>query len=109
MAKNEHVKKYCATCETTLQLTKPSGRIVVADSWFSSVKMAIALLNVGVYSDMQVKITHLRYPRDLLDTHMLQKGEWVAYTAEIDGVPLMAVNFHDIIMKQFISICSTVV
>ena len=46
MKEKEHVSKYGAICATTLRLTTDfhgTGRIVIADSWFDSVKMAIAL------------------------------------------------------------------
>ena len=46
MKEKEHVSKYGAICATTLRLTTDfhgTGRIVIADSWFDSVKMAIVL------------------------------------------------------------------
>ena len=49
MESKGHVKKYGATCATTLRLTRPyhgTGRTIIADSWFGSVKTAIALRNL---------------------------------------------------------------
>ena len=88
-ALKEHIGKYGATCATTLRLTDNihgSGRIVIAGSWFGSVKTAIALKERGLYSVMVVKTAHKRYPRKKLAEHDLSMGEWVAYTAKLDGV-----------------------
>ena len=46
MKEKEHVSKYGATCATTLRLTTDfygTKRMVIVDSWFDSVKTAIAL------------------------------------------------------------------
>ena len=112
MALKEYVGKYGATCATTLRLTENihgSGRIVIAASWFGSVKTAIALKERGLYSIMLVKTAHKRYPREKMAEHDLSMGEWVAYTANLDGVDLQACSFQDLKLKQFISTCSTII
>ena len=111
MKEKEHVSKYGATCATTLHLTTDfhgTGGIVIADSWFGSVKTAVALKQSGLYSIMIVKTAHKRFPREALDSHDLEIGEWVAYNATFDEVKLQAVSFQDIKKKQFISTCSTI-
>lgn len=63
MQLKEHVHKYGATCATTLRLTAPyygTGRVVLADSWFGSVKTAIALKERGLFSVLLVKTAHKR-------------------------------------------------
>ena len=114
MALKEHVGKFGATCATTLRLTKSlhgSGRIVVADSWFGSVKTSMALRDEGLYAVMLVKTAHKRYPRTILAQHKLKMGEWVSYTAKLDGEKgeeeLMACSFQDLKLKHFISTCCT--
>ena len=82
--------------------------MVIVDSWFGSVKTAIALKQSGLYSIMIVKTAHKRFPREALDFHGLEIGEWVAYNATFDGVKLQVVSFQDIKKKQFISTCSTI-
>ena len=97
MATKEHVKKFGATCASTLRLTKPlhgSGRAIIADSWFGSVKTVSQLRKAGLHAAMVVTTAHKMYPVDLLSTHKLKRGEWVSYTSEIDGVKLMATKFH---------------
>ena len=45
MKEKEHVSKYGDRCAATLYLTTDfhgTGRIVIADSWFGFVKMAIS-------------------------------------------------------------------
>ena len=110
MREKEHVPKDGATCATTLHLrTDFHGTGRIADSWFGSVKTAIALKQSGLYSIMIVKTAHKRFPREALDSHNLEIGEWVAYNATFDDVKLQAVSFQDIKKKQFISTCSTTV
>ena len=57
---------------------------------------------------MIVKTAHKRFPREALDSHDLEIGEWVAYNATFDDVKLQVVSFQDIKKKQFISTCSTI-
>ena len=48
MSGKDHVKEYGASTATTLCLTQPyhrTGRRVIADSWFGSVKCATELMN----------------------------------------------------------------
>lgn len=54
----EHVAMYVTTGTTNLGLTSDihkTWRIVIADSWFKSVKTAITLKECGLYSAMLVK------------------------------------------------------
>ena len=63
------VKELRATTSTVLRLTKDlhsSGRIVIADSWFWSVKSAMALRKHGLYCNMLVKTDHKVYPHEIL-------------------------------------------
>ena len=65
MKDKEHVTEYGATTATTLRLTdywKNTGRIVVGDSWFGSVKTAVQLMHKGLYSNLLVKTAHKNYP-----------------------------------------------
>ena len=65
-----------------------TGRIVVADSWFGSVKSAIALMKKGLYANMLVKTAHKGFPRNQLSEKSLSRGEWVAYHSTIEDVNL---------------------
>ena len=65
MPGKDHVCEYGATTAMTLHLTEPyhgSGRCVIADSWFGSVKCASELLRRGLYSIMLVKTAHKYFP-----------------------------------------------
>ncbi|XP_069354527.1 piggyBac transposable element-derived protein 3-like [Maniola hyperantus] len=56
---------------TTLRLTEPwhgSGRVVVGDSWFASVKTAVELSKVGLYFIGLVKTAHSFYPSSEMAT-----------------------------------------
>ena len=95
MQEKEHFAMHGAT---TLHLTSDihgTGRIVIANSWFVSVKTAIALKECGFYSVMLVKTTHKRFPRVSLDSHYLAVRERVEYTAKLAGVELQAMSFQD--------------
>ena len=62
-----------------------TGRTVIADSWFGSVKTVISLEESGLYLVvMLVKKAHKQFPREVLDSHDLAVGKWVAYTANFD-------------------------
>ena len=112
MCDKKYVKGFGATTATTLQLTKTyhaSGRRVIADSWFGSVKCAEALMERGLYLIMLVKTAHKDFPQELLSQNKLQRGEWNAVPAEIDDVELQACRFLDLQLKDFIPTCSTAV
>ena len=90
MCDKKFVKEFGATTATTLQLTEAyhgSGRRVIADSWFASVKCVKALMERGLYL-MFVKTAHKDYPWELLSQNNLQRGEWNAVKAEIHDVEL---------------------
>ena len=85
-----------------------SGRILVGDSWFGSIKTCVELWNInGLYSNLLVKTAHKKYPIKLLRESDIERGQWVCATAEIDGVKLMTTCFLDLQEKLFISSCST--
>ena len=112
MSTKEYVKEYGATCATTLRLAesiKSSGRIVIGDSWFGSVKTVVQLRKIGLYAIMLVKTAHALFPKELLNSHKLARGEWVGYTSTVDDVELMATSFQDLKKKQFVSTCESVV
>ena len=107
----DHVVMCGAAGTTTLCFTGDihrTGRIVTADSWIESVKTVISLKECGLYSAMLVKRANRQFPIKAPDSHVLLVGEWVAYTANLDGVELQAVNFQDLEKKQSISTYSTI-
>ena len=111
MSGKDHVWEYGATTATTLRLTQPyhgSGRCIIADSWFGSIKSASELMRQGLYSIMLVKTAHRDFPHQLLGEEPLQRGEWKAYITNKVGVKLQACRFCDLKVKDFISTCSAV-
>ena len=79
MSQKKHVKSYGAATATTLRLAElyhGTGKKVISDSWFGSVKSATALLKRGLYSIMLVKTANRDFPRDLLGETDLEIGEW---------------------------------
>ena len=113
MRQKKYVKEFGATTACTLRLSeywKNSGRIVIGDSWFGSVKTAVQLmLKNGLYSILLVKTAHKNFPkRELGEAKaVLERGERVSAESSIEGVDLLAVRFKDLKEKQFISTCSS--
>ena len=111
MKDKPYVKEFGATTATTLRITEHyhgTGRIVIADSWFGSVKCAVQLYNRGLYSIMLVKNNSVDFPKERLAGIDLERGEHYAFNATKDGVQLQACRFVDLQIKDFISTCSTV-
>ena len=95
MSEKEFLDEYGATTTTTLRLTAAyhgTGRIIVADSWFGSLKNAIALMKRGLYCNRLVKTAHKGFPRELLNQTDLSRGEWAAYAADVEGVRVQVNN-----------------
>ena len=95
MQEKEHVAMYCGTCATTLSLPSDineTGRFVIADSWFESVKTVIALKESGLYSVRLVEKVHKRYSQKFLDLHDFTVRKWAAYTANLNDIELQAVT-----------------
>ena len=98
-----HVDMYGATCATTLSLPgdiNGPGRIAIANSWFGSVKTAIALKESGLYSIKLLKKVNEQSSQESPDSLDLAVGKWVACTANLDGVELHALSFRDLSKKQ---------
>ena len=57
-----------------------SGRLVVGDSWFSSVRMCMELMKRGLYFTGIVKTAHREYPKIHFQTKAFdqstQRGDW---------------------------------
>ena len=112
MAAKDYVRTFGSAIATTLRSTQPyhgTGKRVIADSWFSSVKSAAELLKRGLYSIMLVETAHKQFPRQLLGENNLERGDWVAYTATIDEVKVQACCFRYLKVKDFVSTCSTAI
>eukprot|EP00731_Ephydatia_muelleri_P014420 Em0008g140a len=78
MAEKEHVNELGAGTAIALRLTAPwvhSGRIVILDSGFASLKTAIALAEVGLYMIGNVKTAHSGFPKKWLNSQVSQRGD----------------------------------
>ena len=56
--KDPGMKKLTTTVERLVKSWFGSGRIIIADSWFSSLDMTSMLMNHGLYSTMQATKRH---------------------------------------------------
>jgi len=61
----------------TLRLVKPwwnTGRIVLGDSWFGSLKTAISLLTKGLFCILNIKTGHAFFPRTILAANISKEN-----------------------------------
>ena len=80
--KKEFVAEYGVATATTLRLVAPyfgSARVVIADSWFGSYKGAVALRQKGLFSIMNVKTGHKKFPRDKIKEALQQNRDQKHY------------------------------
>ena len=69
-----------------LRLTLPwhnTGRIIIGDSWFGSVRCAIALLHYGLFCVMNVKTATKYYPKEALRVQISKEKRDYGKTASI--------------------------
>jgi len=104
--------KFKATTACTLRLVRPwwgTGRVVIGDAWFGSLRTVEELREVGLYSIMCVKQGSAGYPKQVLRECMRERGEqrfFVAYTTFTDGgvLPVWAGGHMD---KQPLMLCAS--
>jgi hypothetical protein len=115
MANLTHHTQLGATAACTLRIAESAsinGRCLVGDSWFASVRTAVALMKVGVFFIGNVKTAHGKFPKQTLkeEGKGLPRGDTVVYTATVDGVSLNAVGWKCGKVKTvqtFITTCGT--
>ena len=111
MQNKKWVKEYGATTACTLRLCelyKGTGRTIYGDSWFGSIKCAVALLTIhGLRSILIVKTNSKHYPKDLLDEEKLQPGQWKSVVGIELGQEMMCTKVVDLKTKYLVSTCST--
>ena len=114
-AKKLHAAEHGHGTGVTLRLTTPwhsSGRVVVADSAFGSVKTAVQMRKSGMHFIGMVKTAHMKYPKKYFDAMerqpgVLERGNTRSLTATVDGVPLAAHCWFDNTPKQLIATCGS--
>ena len=120
MRKRQYAAAYGAGTSLLLRLSadwKGSGRLIVADSAFASVKSAVALRNLlGLYFHGLVKTAHSKFPKKYLnEVGIDRRGGHVICTAKEDGVDLRAITWNDgkkakdgtIMRKNIVATCGT--
>jgi hypothetical protein len=111
-AQKEYVAQYKATTACTLRITKPwhgSGRIVIGDAWFGSVRTVEELRDKGLYSVMCVKQGCAGYPKKELLEACKERGDQMFMQVKVvfdDGVerPVLAGAHMD---KKPLLLCAT--
>ena len=109
MADKKWVSEHGATTACTLRLTFPyhgTGRVVFADSWFGSVKTAIELKKVGLFSTLMVKTAHKNFPKELFAAEgTVECGKTKYLIQKSEG--LLAARYQDKKEKQLVSTFAT--
>ena len=121
MHTREYHAQYGSGTSLLLRLAKPwrgSGRVILADSAFASVKSAVALRKeLGLYFLGLVKTAHRHFPKKYLQkVPMEARGDHVVCIATKDDVNLRAVGWNDgrkdpktkeVIRKKIVGSCGT--
>ncbi|RHZ53471.1 hypothetical protein Glove_441g18 [Diversispora epigaea] len=105
--------EHSATIATMLRLTEPwfsSGRTIIADSWFGSVKACTTLYKHGLYSILQLK--KRRYwpkniPCDITDALESDYGLFISQVGKFDDVDLTLCSLRDRKNIVLLASCST--
>ncbi|RHZ73223.1 hypothetical protein Glove_232g213 [Diversispora epigaea] len=105
--------EHSATIATMLRLTEPwfsSGRTIIADSWFGSVKACTTLYKHGLYSILQLK--KCRYwpkniPCDITDALESDYGSFISRVGKFDDVDLTLCSLRDRKNIVLLASCST--
>jgi hypothetical protein len=66
MAQKDLFSTYGATTSCTLRLTEKfwnTKRVIIGDSWFGSMRTALALMEKGLYCVCCVKQGHAKFPK----------------------------------------------
>ena len=121
MKKRQFTARYGSGTALLLRLCEPyaaSGRVVVADSAFASVKSACALkTHLGLYFHGLVKTAHRMFPKAWLNqVPITERGGHAVVTSKIFNVDLRAVTWNDgkrdkktgeIMRKNIVASCGT--
>ena len=76
MQEKQYVSEFGATTLRLVESIAATGRVVIGDSWFGCVKASVQLKEHRLYSIMLVKTNHALYPKELLHSNNLSRGEW---------------------------------
>ena len=128
MQRKRYCQQYGATTATVLRLAEHyngSGRIIIGDSWFSSMKTLCALKERGLFFIGIIKTAHRLYPIAYFRqwhkagwTREFRRpiGSWIVLQARFqpDGVtlypyPITALCWHDIKPKMLVSNVGTTI
>ena len=86
--KKEFVAEYGVVTATMLRLVAPyfgSACVVIADNWFGSYKCAVALRQRGLFSIINVKTRHKKFPRDKIKEALQRRGDQKHYRVQPPG------------------------
>ncbi|CAG8652452.1 15302_t:CDS:2, partial [Cetraspora pellucida] len=88
-----------------------SGHTVIGDSWFSSPKLCIALMQSGLYSIFHIKKRRgwpINYPQDMVEKLDSTYRSCVSKVTTIDNVQLIAASLRDRKPQCIIATASTI-
>ena len=111
MQQKRWVQQYGVGCATLMRCTLPwhgSGRLILGDSAFASLRSAMALAEVGMYLIGNVKTAHRRYPKARVNSQCMERGQraYASTTFTAGGVEWRAWASIDM-DKQPMSLIST--
>ena len=114
MTKKAYYRPFGAACAATLRVCTPwfwKNHILIADSWFGSLRTAKALLMKGVHSIMNVKTGSKGFPKRRLKAAVTQRDQHkhMKLETEIVGQPhtIYASNHMDKQPLVLVHTCAT--
>lgn len=98
MDKREYNEEFGKPAGVVLRLLKfvfGSGRVVLADGWFGSTRLAYALLGVGLYTIANVKTSHKGFPKAQMKSELSVRGDTTHKQVRVEGRQLYASGHMD--------------
>jgi hypothetical protein len=84
--KKKYVAEFKPTTACAVRLAEPwhgTKRIVIADAWFGSVRTCEELMDVGLYSILNVKQGCAGYPKALMKAELVERDDRVWYKVDV--------------------------
>lgn len=84
--RKQFVKEFKDTTACTLRITRPwwgTGRVVIGDAWFGSIRTVEELRDKGLYCILSVKNGSAGFPKAELKERLQRRGDTAFFVAEI--------------------------
>ena len=82
-------------CGVPDQNNQLSPRLYLGDSWFGSVRAAVAIAKAGHHACFMIKTAHSKSPKKFLEEQMASYpgGTWITMEAKVEGIDLVCIGY----------------